>query len=152
MINLFILLPQRIALLFPWAGPLFARIVVGYTFMLSGWGKLNNLPAITENFISWGIPYPHILTPFVSGVEFFGGIFLILGLLTRLTGGALSVVMLVAILSAKLADVNTLEDLLGFEETAYLALFFWLAVAGAGKVSLDYVLERRFSKPSELSE
>ena len=145
MINFFIMWPQRIASYFTWAGPLFARLVTGYTFMLSGWGKLNNLPAITENFISWGIPFPHILTPFVSGVEFFGGVFLILGFLTRISGGALAVVMIVAIVSAKWADVGSLEDLLGFEETTYLAVFFWLAIAGAGKVSLDYLLEKKYT-------
>jgi putative oxidoreductase len=68
-----------------WLAPLFARLVVGWVFMWSGWGKLNNQPAITENFVSWGIPFPHIPTPFVSVVEFFGGIFLLLGLLTRIS-------------------------------------------------------------------
>ena len=41
--------------------------------MLTGWGKLNNLAQVTENFIGWGIPFPKILTPFVSCVECFGG-------------------------------------------------------------------------------
>ena len=68
--------PERTSRYFEWLAPLFARIVCGYEFMLSGWGKLNNLPQITENFIGWGIPFPHVLTPFVSGIEFFGGIFL----------------------------------------------------------------------------
>ena len=82
--------PERTARHIEWLAPLFARIVVGWVFLWSGWGKLNNLPAITENFVSWGIPFPHILTPFVSGVEFFGGLFLLLGLtdshLRRCTG------------------------------------------------------------------
>jgi hypothetical protein len=30
--------------------------------------------------------------------------------------------------------------LLGFDEFEYLALFLWLAIAGAGTVSLDYLL------------
>ena len=122
-----------------------ARLVVGYVFLLSGWGKLNNLPAMIERFTEWGIPYPHILTPFVSGVEFFGGLLLMVGLLTRIAGGALAVVMVVAILSAKLADVDSLETLLGFEESTYFAVFTWLAIAGAGKASLDYLIERRFA-------
>src|SRR3981189_2819247 len=96
-VNLLILLPAQIASYFSWAGPLLMRLVVGYTFMLSGWGKLNNLPQVTENFVGWGIPFPKILTPFVSGVEFFGGVMLILGLFTRipaaiLAGGVLVVV------------------------------------------------------------
>ncbi len=111
-------------------------------FLWNGWGKLNNLPAITENFVSWGIPLPHILTPFVSGVEFFGGIFLLLGLMTRISAGALGVTMIVAIKSAKWDQIDSLETLLGFDETEYLALFLRLAIAGAGSVSLDWLLER----------
>ena len=59
------------------------RITVGVVFMGTGWTKLHNLPAITENFTALGIPAPEILTPFVSGVEFVGGVLLLLGLLTR---------------------------------------------------------------------
>ena len=104
--------PERTAGHMEWLAPLFARIVVGWVFLWSGWGKLNNLPAITDNFVSWGIPFPHILTPFVSGVEFFGGIFLLLGLLTRISAGALGVTMIVAIKSAKWDQVDSLETLL----------------------------------------
>lgn len=139
--------PERIASHFLWAGPLVARIVVGYVFMLTGWSKLHNLPQMIQNFADWGIPYPELLTPFVSGVECFGGALLILGLFTRIAGGMLAGVMVVAIISAKWADVDSLETLLGFEETAYFALFFWLAVAGAGKASLDYALSKRLALP-----
>jgi putative oxidoreductase len=134
--------PESVAKHLLWLGPLFARFVVGWVFLWSGWGKLHNLPAITENFVSWGIPYPQILTPFVSGVEFFGGVLLIAGLLTRISAGALGVTMIVAIKSAKWADVDSLESLLGFDETAYLAIFLWLAIAGGGPASLDRLLKR----------
>ena len=147
-LNILIGWPERIASHFLWAGPLLARIVVGYVFMLTGWGKLTHLPQITENFISWGIPFPHILTPFVSGVECFGGLFLMLGLLTRISGGALAVVMAVAILSAKRSDIDSVETLFGFEEASYFVIFFWFAVTGAGKASLDYLLTRKAYAPS----
>jgi hypothetical protein len=62
-VNLLILLPAQIASHFSWAGPLIMRLIVGYTFMLTGWGKLTNLAQVTENFIGWGIPFPKILTP-----------------------------------------------------------------------------------------
>src|SRR5260370_1544117 len=134
--------PERPARHLTWLAPLFARIVVGWVFLWSGSGNLSNLPATTENFVSWGIPFPQILTPFVSGVEFFGGILLLLGLMTRISAGALGVTMIVAIKSAKWDQVDSLETLLGFDETEDLALFLWLAIAGAGSGSLDWVLER----------
>lgn len=136
--------PERVAAHLGWIAPLFARITVGWVFLWSGWGKLNNLPQVTENFVGWGIPWPHFFTPLTSGIEFFGGLFLLLGLLTRIWAGALGVTMIVAIRAAKWGDVDSLETLLGFDEVAYLALFFWLAVAGPGVVSLDHLLLRRF--------
>ena len=134
--------PERTARHLTWLGPLLARLVVGYTFLLSGWGKFQDLPRITANFVDWGIPFPQIMTPLVSGIELIGGLFLLLGLLTRISAGALGVTMLVAIKSAKLTADSTLEDLLGFDETAYLAIFVWLAIAGAGSVSIDRYLAR----------
>jgi len=138
--------PESVARHFLWAGPLVARVIVGYVFMLSGWGKLNNLPRMIQNFTEWGIPFPEILTPVVSCIECFGGLFVILGLFTRLSGGALAVIMLVAIKSAKSDQIDSLETLLGFEESTYFAVFTWLAIAGAGKASLDFLLQRRFGR------
>ena len=141
-INLLITWPERLSAVFYWLPPLVARIVVGWVFMWSGWSKLNNLPQMIQNFTEWGIPFPSIMTPFVSGVEFFGGLLLLLGLFTRIAAVPLIIVMIVAIISAKLGQINSLETLLGFEEVAYMSLFGWLAVAGPGPVSLDHVLSR----------
>jgi putative oxidoreductase len=148
-VNLLILLPAQIASYFSWAGPLIMRLIVGYTFMLAGWGKLNALPQVTENFISWGIPFPKILTPFVSGVECFGGAMLILGLFTRIPAAMLAVTMLVAIKSAKWGDVDSLETLLGFEEMAYFGAFMWLAIAGPGAASMDRLLVNAAGHPDK---
>ena len=133
--------PERLSAHFAWLPPLFARLVVGWVFLWSGWGKLNALPFVTQNFIEWGIPFPHVLTPFVSGVEFVGGLLLLLGLFTRIAAAPLIVVMIVAIVSAKWGDVDSLGTLLGFEEVLYMALFGWLAVAGPGPISLDRLLQ-----------
>lgn len=143
LLNLLINIPERLSAYFTWLPPLFARIVVGWVFMWSGWEKLHNLPKMIENFAEWGIPLPQIMTPFVSGVEFFGGLFLLLGLFTRVAAVPLVVVMIVATISAKWSQVDSLETLLGFEELSYMALFGWLAVAGPGPISLDYILGRR---------
>jgi putative oxidoreductase len=110
-------------------------------FLWSGWGKLNDVPTVIENFVGWGIPFAHVLAPFVSMVEFVGGLLLLLGLFTRLAAVPLIVVMVVAILTAKWSEVDSLETLLGFDEVAYLTLFLWLAVAGPGAISLDRMLQ-----------
>ena len=142
-VTVFIEWPRQVAAYFQWLPPLLARLVVGWVFLWTGWAKLNALPKMIENFRGWGIPYPEILTPFASGVEFVGGALLLVGLLTRIAAAPLAIVMLVAIVSAKWMDVDSLETLLGFEEVAYFTLFTWLAIAGPGPVSLDHLLLSR---------
>ena len=135
--------PEKMAAHLLWLGPLMARVIVGYVFMLTGWAKLNNLPHMIGLFTEWGIPFPQVMTPVASGIECFGGLALILGLFTRVAGGSLAVVMIVAVLAAKLADVDSVETLFGFEESAYFAIFFWLSIHGAGKLSFDNWLRKR---------
>ena len=136
--------PQSVAQHLYWLAPLFGRIVVGWVFLWTGWGKLTHLPLVTENFAGWGVPMPELLAPFVSSVEFFGGIVLLLGLLTRISAGALGVVMIVAVRAAQWDQIDSLQTLLGFEEVMYLAIFLWLAIAGPGVISLDRVLQQRY--------
>lgn len=142
--------PARTARHLVWLGPLVARITVGWVFMSTGWGKLNDLPRIIDLFMELKIPLPQLMAPFVSAVEFGGGLFLLVGLLTRFAAPPLVIVMIVATLSAKLDQIDSLESLLGFEEISYLAMFLWLAVAGPGKVSLDYLLQRLNGSPEDV--
>ena len=85
---------------------------------------------------------PEILTPFASGMEFVGGVLLLVGLFTRLVSIPMMVIMLVALASAKWGDVDSLQTLLGFEEISYFVMFGYLGVAGPGPVSLDHVILR----------
>jgi putative oxidoreductase len=123
-----------------WLAPLAARIVVGWVFLWSGWTKLNALPRMIENFREWGIPAPEVFTPLASSIEFAGGILLLIGLLTRFAAVPMMIVMAVAIISAKSADIDSLETFLGFDEVAYFVLFAWLAIAGPGPVSVDHLV------------
>ena len=143
-LNITLRWPENITSHIQWLGPLFARLMIGEIFLTAGWGKLQNIDQVKENFISWGIPFPHILTPFTSGAEFVCGIFLILGFFTRISSGSLGVIMIVAIKSALWDQVDSLDTFLGFSETAYLAIFLWLAIAGPGKVAIDEWLKHKY--------
>jgi putative oxidoreductase len=141
--------PERVSAHFAWIGPFVARITVGWVFLWAGWGKLGALPQVTENFRDWGVMAPEIMAPFVSGLEFVGGIMLVLGLCTRIFSAPLVVVMIVAIKSVFWDQVDSLDYLLGLSEFAYLAIFLWLSVAGPGAVSLDHVLQRSVNQRSQ---
>jgi len=50
--------------------------------------------------------------------------------------------MVIAILTAKRGDITSLTALVGFEEWSYLVFFIWLALVGAGPVSIDGLIGR----------
>lgn len=140
---------EKVAQPLLWMPPLIARLVVGYVFMMAGWGKLQHLPQVQENFVAWGFPFAHFLANLTAGWEFVGGIMIMMGLMTRISAGGLAVIMLVAIAVVQLPEVESFADLIALEELTLFVVFTWLAVAGAGKVSLDqwlmanYLREKR---------
>ena len=81
------------------------RFQLGVLFSQAGWGKFQNIDRTLGFFFqSIGIPAADILVPVVATVELLGGILLILGLLSRLSSFALICVMVVAALTAHLAE------------------------------------------------
>ncbi len=126
-------------------GPLLARITLGVLFMSTGWGKVHSLDKVTAFFMDLGIPAPGFHAHLVSFVELIGGGLLLVGLASRLAALPLIVSMAVAIVTAQREDVHGLADLFGLVEWTYLALLFWIAVAGPGKASLDHLLTSRRS-------
>lgn len=89
---------------------------------------------------------PGIVMAFLAGsAEFFGGIALILGLLTRPAALALSVAMLVAIFSVHISNGLFMANN-GYEfGLALLAASVSLLFSGAGKASVDSLLAKRFN-------
>ena len=127
-------------------GPTLARLTVGLVFIGTGWGKLHTLPDVTDYFSSLGIPMPGLNARIAAGTEFFGGILVLVGLATRIAVLPMAFTMVIAILTAKRGDIHGLTDLVGFEEWSYLVLFLWLAVAGAGPLSLDRLVAPRLER------
>ena len=123
------------------------QVVFGQAFALTGWGKLQHLDKIIAFFTDLGIPLPGVQTPMVATIEFVGGIFLVLGLGTRITSMLLLSTMIVALATADRASL--LQGFVLGESFAdvtplpYLVALLWLIAKGAGKVSIDRVLANR---------
>jgi putative oxidoreductase len=96
-----------------------------------------------------GIPMASVLGPFVAFVEFFGGLALITGLLTRLASVGLLLTMLVAILTVHLKAGFFAPAGVEFP-LALLASNALLAITGAGTFSVDRMIEGRVSKPAAI--
>ena len=122
------------------------RVVVGAIFVAHGAQKLfvYGFDGVAGAFAGMGIPMAGILGPFVALVEFFGGLALIVGLLTRLASVGIASTMVVAILVVHIK--NGFFNPAGVEfPLALLASTISLAVAGAGQWSLDALIGRRAS-------
>jgi putative oxidoreductase len=127
---------------------LVVRISLGLFFAISGANKLfaaSRAQAMYETLLQAKVPFPHLMTYFVSAVEFVGGCLLLVGFLSSLACVALLVDMLVAILTTRLSGMpkglsplNWLDDLLYFPEVLYVLFFIWLICSGPGKFSVDY--------------
>jgi putative oxidoreductase len=124
-------------------GPTLARVTVGLVFIGTGWGKLHSIPDVTSFFTDLGIPAPGFNARLTAATELIGGLLVLLGLGTRLASLPLAFTMVIAILTAKRASIDGITALVGFEEWSYLVFFLWLALAGAGKLSLDALIMKR---------
>src|SRR6204780_2074762 len=133
---------------------LLVRVSVGLFFAISGANKLfvaGSRQTMYETLAEAKVPFPLLMTYFVSGVEFVGGSFLAVGLLSSLACVALLGDMLVAILTTKLSGIpkglsplNWLDDFLYLPEVLYVLFFIRLICSGPGKLSVDYWLAGRF--------
>jgi putative oxidoreductase len=127
---------------------LLARISLGVFFAISGGNKLfvaSQYKLMYETIVGAGIPFPHVMTYFVSSVEFACGCLLIIGLLSTLCCIAFIIDMIVAITTVQLATITKalsfidwLDDFLYLPEVMYIIIFLWLICSGPGRFSVDH--------------
>jgi putative oxidoreductase len=125
---------------------LFVRLYWGWQLIQSGWGKLHHLANVTDFFTSLGLPLPAQTALAISCLEFFGGIFLAIGLLSRLTALAMTINLIVAYITA---DREALFSIFSDPDKFYAAAPYTFLVAsviillfGPGLFALDTLVDR----------
>jgi putative oxidoreductase len=116
---------------------LIARVLLAYIFLVAGWGKLTAYSATVDYMEAMGVP--GALLPLTILVEFGGGLALLLGFQARFAALGLGVFSL---MTAFIFHGGA-EDAINFMKNFAMAggLFF-LMLHGAGKFSLDALLEK----------
>lgn len=128
------------------------RIPVGVIFMAHGAQKLFSwfggygLEGTGQWMASIGLEPGYLMALLAGSAEFFGGLFLLLGLLTRPAAFVLAFTMLVAIVTVHLANGLFMSNN-GYEfGLALLAASVSLALSGAGKLSIDKFLTNKIAE------
>ncbi|OCH23609.1 DoxX family protein [Aliivibrio sp. 1S128] len=128
------------------------RIPIGIIFMAHGAQKLFSwfggygLEGTGQFFESIGLA-PGVAMAFLAGsAEFFGGLFILLGLLTRPSALVLAFTMLIAIVSVHLQNGLFMSNG-GYEfGLALLAASVSLMLSGSGRIAVDKWLESKIVK------
>jgi len=123
---------------------LLVRLYWGWQLIESGWGKLHHLDKVTDFFTTLNLPMPAQTALAISCLEFFGGIFLAVGLVSRLTAFVLTINMLMAYITAdREALFSIFSDPDKFYAAApytFLIASFLVLIFGPGRIALDSIL------------
>jgi putative oxidoreductase len=117
------------------------RLYWGWQLVLTGRGKLTHLDGVTQYFASLHVPAPHLNAMLAGGTELVGGVLLILGLGTRFITLPLTVLLVLAYVTADraawLAFFSAPDKFIAATPFSFLLVVLILFSFGPGRVSLD---------------
>jgi putative oxidoreductase len=120
---------------------LVVRLYWGWQLAQNGWGKLHHLSDVGDYFGTLGLPMPTQMAVFIACLELGGGIFLALGLASRITGLVLTVNLVMAYIigdrEALLSFFSDPDKFVAAAPFVFLMVSLIVLIFGAGKVSVD---------------
>ena len=119
-------------------GPLPIRILAGITFIAHGLPKFENVAGTQGFFGSIGLP-PELALP-IGLLEVIGGIFLLVGVVTRITAAIFVIEMIGASLLVKISK----GFVGGYElDLLLMAVCISLLLSGPGRISIEWDVLKR---------
>ena len=120
---------------------LFLRIFFGVLFLLHGLDKMMNFDQLSQTYPSV-LGFGSYMTLMVSiFCEFCCSLFLITGLIVRIT-----VIPMIISMAIAFFDIHDAMLPEGELSLIYLCLFLLLYITGPGRYSVDYLIDKRFQK------
>ena len=116
---------------------LIARVLMAYIFLVAGWGKISAYSATVGYMESMGVP--GALLPLTILVEFGGGLALLFGFQARFAAFGLG---LFSIITAFIFHDGAQDSINFMKNFAMTGGLFFLMLHGAGKMSLDHLIEK----------
>lgn len=123
------------------------RLYFGWQLFLTGKGKLAHLGGVGDYFASLRIPAPHVSAALAGVTECAGGVLLFFGLVSRLISIPLTVILVLAYLTADNAALRGFfsapDKFAGAAEFPFLFAVLVILVFGPGRFSLDALLFKK---------
>lgn len=116
---------------------LIARILMAYIFIVAGWGKITAYSATVGYMESMGVP--GAMLPLTILVEFGGGLALLFGFQARFAAFGLGIFSLITAFLFHGGEADAINFMKNFAMAGGL---FFLMLHGAGKLSVDHVIEK----------
>lgn len=116
---------------------LIARVLMAYIFIVAGWGKISAYSATVGYMESMGVP--GALLPLTILVEFGGGLALLFGFQARFAAFGLG---LFSVITAFIFHDGAQDSINFMKNFAMAGGLFFLMLHGAGKISLDHLIEK----------
>lgn len=116
---------------------LIARVLMAYIFLVAGWGKISAYSATVGYMESMGVP--GALLPLTILVEFGGGLALLFGFQARFAAFGLG---LFSMITAFIFHDGAQDSINFMKNFAMAGGLFFLMLYGAGKMSLDHLIEK----------
>ena len=124
---------------------LLLRIYFFWQLFQTGQGKLTHIDKISDYFVSLGIPLPTLNAYLAGATETFASLLLIVGLASRLSAIPVTMVMIVAYLTADFEAVtnffNDPDKFVKADPFPFLITALVVLVFGPGKFSIDAVIK-----------
>lgn len=123
------------------------RLFWGYYYVRSGIVKALHFSGVVDYFSSLGVPFPALSLFFVVFIHLVGGLCMLLGMQVRWVSIPLAITMVVAYFTAEWSAVEQIFSRPGLFVQAlpfnFLLANLLLIAFGAGKWSVDYLIERK---------
>ena len=116
---------------------LIARAFMAYIFIMAGWGKITVYSATVGYMESMGVP--GAMLPLTILVEFGGGLALLSGFQARFAAMGLA---LFSLITAFIFHSGAEDAINLMKNFAMAGGLFFLMLHGAGKISIDHLIEK----------
>ncbi len=126
---------------------LIGRVLLGSIFVISGYGKVMGVVAFAAGLERRGVPFASTMAVLGAGVEFFGGLAIVLGIEVRYVALLMVAFVIVATLIShrfwEFADAERRAQATNFSKNvAIIGGFVLLHVAGGGRYAIERLWRR----------